>query len=116
MYPTRYLEKSDTKVHAKAETTIRECYKKNKTEDPKFKSLTNSMITHLRTTVGDLYWLKAHICVHAFLKQRQHRWVATVDSKFQLRRQIHDTIKIGRGQPKPTSVTSSGGLSEVSEA
>jgi len=56
-------------MHVKAKATIKECYEKNKSGDPAFRSLTNSMYTRLRQTVGEVYWKKAQDYLDHFLKQ-----------------------------------------------
>jgi hypothetical protein len=58
-------------MHALAKAQIKECYEKNKSGDPQFKSLTISMETRLRSTVGDLHWKKAHDYLDYFLGQRE---------------------------------------------
>ena len=69
----RYLEKQDTKLCTKAKHTIKDCFIKHESGDPEFKCLFNSLRKHLRTTVGDLQWLKANRMFKAFLKHRQSR-------------------------------------------
>ena len=54
-------------MHVKAKAQIKECYEKNKTGDPNFRSLTTSMKARLRQTVGETYWKKAHDCLDRFL-------------------------------------------------
>jgi hypothetical protein len=58
-------------MHAAAKAQIKECYKKNKSGDPLFCSLTTSMKTRLRSTVGELHWKKAHNYLEHFLKQKK---------------------------------------------
>ena len=58
-------------MHVAAKAQIKECYEKNKSGDPQFKSLTISMKTRLRSTVGEVYWEKAHDYLDHFLKQRE---------------------------------------------
>ena len=67
----RYLEQRDKEMHQKAKAKIKECYERNKNGDPEFKSLTQSMRSHLRNTVGEKYWKKAHDCMDHFLCQKQ---------------------------------------------
>jgi len=57
-------------MHIKAKAIIKECYEKNKSGDPNFRSLTNSMKECLRQTVGETYWKKAHDFLDHFLKQK----------------------------------------------
>jgi hypothetical protein len=56
----RYLEQHDKAMHQRAKAQIKDCYEKNKSGDPAFKSLTQSMEARLRATVGEMYWKKAH--------------------------------------------------------
>ena len=57
-------------MHTKAKAQIKECYERNKARDPAFVSLTTSMKSRLRATVGDQYWKKAHDYLDHFLKQK----------------------------------------------
>ena len=59
-------------MRAKARAQIIEFYEKNKRGDPAFKSLT-TMKSHLRATVGEVYWRKAHDYLEHFLKRHPHR-------------------------------------------
>jgi hypothetical protein len=56
----KYLEQRDPNMHAAVKAIIKECYEKNKSGDPQFRSLTTSMKARLHSTVGELYWKKAH--------------------------------------------------------
>jgi len=56
----KYLEQKDPQMHARAEEVIRECAKYNKKKEQGYGSVTASMKTRLRTTVGDLYWKRAY--------------------------------------------------------
>lgn len=67
----KYLEQRDPNMHAAAKAQIKECYEKNKSGDPQFRSLTTSMKLRLRSTVGELYWKKAHDYLDHFLKQKK---------------------------------------------
>ena len=58
-------------MHQKGKAQIKECYEKNKNGDPEFKSLTGSMRFHLRNTVGERYWKKAHDYLDHFFRQKQ---------------------------------------------
>jgi hypothetical protein len=60
-------------MHALAKAKIRECYKKNASGDPHFRSLTTSMKAHLRSTVGEIYWKKAHDYKDHIMKQQNER-------------------------------------------
>jgi len=57
-------------MHVKAKAQIKECYEKNMTGDPNYRSLTASMKARLRQTVGETYWKKAHDYLDYFLKQK----------------------------------------------
>src|SRR5210317_54818 len=57
-------------MHAKAKQEIKECYEKNKRGDAAYKSLTQSMKSRLRATVGETYWKKAHNYLDHFFKQK----------------------------------------------
>jgi hypothetical protein len=63
----KYLEQCDPNMHAAVKAIIKECYEKNKSGDPQFRSLTMSMKARLRSTVGELYWKKAHDYLDHFL-------------------------------------------------
>ena len=67
----KYLEQRDPNMHAAAKAQIKECYEKNKSGDPQFRSLTTSMKLRLRSTVGELYWKKAHDYLDHFLRQKK---------------------------------------------
>jgi hypothetical protein len=56
----RYLKRCDADMHSAAKAQIEECYEKHKAGDPQFRSLTTSTKTRLRSTVGEIYWGKAH--------------------------------------------------------
>jgi hypothetical protein len=60
-------------MHLLAKTQIKECYEKNKAGDPAFRSLTTSMNTRLRATVGDVYWKKAQDYLEHFIRQKQDK-------------------------------------------
>ena len=70
-FTRRYLEQRDKEMHQKAKAQIKECYEKNKNGDPEFKSLTQSMRSHLKKTVGETYWKKAHDYLDHFFRQKQ---------------------------------------------
>ncbi len=74
----RYLELKDAEMHARAKQVIKECYEKNKRGDAAYKSLTHSMKSQLRATVGETYWKKGQITLiryslDHFFKQKQIR-------------------------------------------
>mmetsp|Transcript_9528 Transcript_9528/g.23271 ORF Transcript_9528/g.23271 Transcript_9528/m.23271 type:complete len:943 (-) Transcript_9528:46-2874(-) len=69
----KYLEQRDVNMHAQAKAQIKECYEKNKSGDPQFRSLTTSMKARLRSTVGESYWKKAHDYLDHFLKQKKEQ-------------------------------------------
>ena len=54
-------------MHPAAKAQIKECYEKNKSGDPQFRSLIKSMKTRLRSTVGEIYWKKAQDYLDYFL-------------------------------------------------
>jgi len=58
-------------MHARAKQVIKECYERNKAGDAAYKSLTQSMKTRLRASVGETYWKKAHDYLAHFFKQKQ---------------------------------------------
>ena len=59
-------------MHARAKQVIKECYERNKEGgDAAYKSLTQSMKTRLRASVGETYWKKAHGYLAHFFKQKQ---------------------------------------------
>lgn len=60
-------------MHLLAKTQIKECYEKNKAGDPAFRSLTTSMNTRLRATVGDVYWRKAQDYLEHFLRHKHDK-------------------------------------------
>lgn len=60
-------------MHALAKAKVRECYEKNTSGDPQFRSLTASMKAHLRSTVGEVYWKKAREHRDHILKQKNKR-------------------------------------------
>ena len=55
----KYLEKKDPMMHSRAKQVIQECAKRNKKKEHGFESVTASMKTPLRKTVGELYWKQA---------------------------------------------------------
>jgi hypothetical protein len=55
----KYLKQRDPSMHGLAEAQIKDCYEKNKSGDPQFRSLTTLMKTRLRSTVGELNWKQA---------------------------------------------------------
>jgi hypothetical protein len=71
VYDFRYLEVRDAEMHARAKQVIKECYERNKAGDAAYKSLTHSMKSKLRATVGETYWKKAHDYLDYFFKQKQ---------------------------------------------
>ena len=60
-------------MHALGKAKIRECYEKNTSGDPQFRSLTTSMKANLRSTVGEIYWKKAEELRDHILKQKNKR-------------------------------------------
>jgi hypothetical protein len=60
-------------MHAAAKAQIKECYEKNKSGDPQFRSLITSTKARLRSTVGEHYWTKAHDYQDDYLKQMNKR-------------------------------------------
>jgi len=67
----KYLEQKDRNMHARARAMIKECYDRNKQGDPAYASLTLSMQTKLRETVGPVYWKKAEDYLNHFLSQKR---------------------------------------------
>ena len=55
----KYLEAKNPKMHADAKIVIRDCAKKNKDGVAGYQSLSASMQSHLRSTVGEAFWKKA---------------------------------------------------------
>ena len=60
-------------MHALATAKIKECYEKNTSGNPQFRSLTTSLKAHLRSTVGEIYWKRAHDYQDYILKQKNER-------------------------------------------
>jgi hypothetical protein len=54
----------------KAKAVIKLCYEKNKSGNPEFENLFQSMKTRLRATVGEMYWKKAHDYLEYFVRQK----------------------------------------------
>jgi len=77
----RYLEQRDLNMHVKAKAQIKECYEKNKIGDPNFRSLTLSIKTRLRQTVGEAHWKKAQEYLDGFLKHKQQTRLEDQSSK-----------------------------------
>jgi hypothetical protein len=70
---SRYLEHWDPDMHALGKAKIKECYKKNTSGNPQFGSLTTSLKAHLWSTVGEIYWKRAHNYQDYILKQKNER-------------------------------------------
>ena len=60
-------------MQVKAKAAITECYKKNNSGDSEYRDLSKSMMHHLRDTVGQRYWGKAHEYLRHFLARRKER-------------------------------------------
>eukprot|EP00985_Skeletonema_marinoi_P029337 scaffold27615_cov139-Skeletonema_marinoi.AAC.4 len=58
-------------MHAEAQAKIKECYAKFQGGDPAYKSLTQSLHSHLKATVSDEYWKKAKDYLYHHLLKRQ---------------------------------------------
>ena len=84
----RYLEQRDANMHSAAKAQIKECYEKNKSGDPQFRSLTTSMKTRLRSTVGEIYWRKAHDYLDHFLKQKKEAHQKEISARVQQQSQV----------------------------
>jgi len=70
----KYLEQKDPQMHARAKEVIRECAEKNKKKEQGYESVTASMKTRLRTTVGEQYWKRADSYLTHFQEiQRQKK-------------------------------------------
>ncbi|KAL3785515.1 hypothetical protein ACHAW5_005269 [Stephanodiscus triporus] len=81
----KYLGQRDVNMFAAAKAQIKECYDKNKSGDPQFRSLTASMKVRLRATVGEIYWKKAQDYLDHFLKKKK-RGKSTEESSSRSRR------------------------------
>eukprot|EP00978_Attheya_sp_CCMP212_P018096 scaffold49115_cov43-Attheya_sp.AAC.1 len=66
----KYLEQKDPKMHLQAKDVIKECAEKNKNKEAGYQSLTVSMSSRLRSTVGETYWRKAEDYLNHFLRQK----------------------------------------------
>lgn len=95
-------------MHAAAKAQIKECYEKNKSGDPQFKSLTISMKARLRSTVGELYWKKAHDYLDHFLKQKKELHQKGINESAQQQGQLQQQSRVvlppstHRVNPPPT--------------
>lgn len=74
----KYLENKDPNMHARAKQVIRECAEKNKKKEHGFESVTASMKTRLRATVGESYWKRAEGYLTHFQTKMLERKKATV--------------------------------------
>ena len=81
-------------MHAAAKAQIKECYEKNKSGDPQFKSLTISMKARLRSTVGELYWKKAHDYLDHFLKQKKELHQKGINESAQQQGQLQQQSRV----------------------
>jgi hypothetical protein len=66
-----FLEQKDASMHAAAKALIEDCVEKSKSGDQRFGCLTTCMKTRLRSTVGELYWKKAHDYLDLLKQKRE---------------------------------------------
>ena len=98
----------DANMCTKAKATIKECYKKYKSGDHKFKCTVGTLRVHLRKTVGDMYWFKATSLFKLFIKERQEKQAAQQaqdGTQFQSRSQSRDATKSELVRPKQESAS-----------
>lgn len=69
----KYLENKDPQMHSRAKHVIRECAEKNKKKELGFESVTASMKTRLRSTVGEQYWKRAESYLTHFQQKMAER-------------------------------------------
>ena len=71
----KYLEARDQTMHEKAKQVIKDCAKKNKEGVEGYSSLSVSMQSHLRATVGEGYWKKAedYLCQYLLDSYKKKR-------------------------------------------
>ena len=67
----KYLENKDPQMHIQARQVIRECADKSKKKEQGYESVTSSMKTRLRATVGEQYWKRAEAYL-AHFQQKAH--------------------------------------------
>lgn len=67
----KYLEQKDPAMHVRAKSVIRECAEKNKANESGYESITATMQSKLRATVGEPYWERAESYLNHFLKQKE---------------------------------------------
>jgi len=95
-------------MHAEAQAKIKECYAKFQGGDPAYKSLTQSLHSHLKATVSDEYWKKAkdYLYHHLLKKQKEARaGEKSHGSSQQQQRQPpqHLPRPLSHGGPPPTA-------------
>eukprot|EP00984_Skeletonema_dohrnii_P010010 scaffold3867_cov115-Skeletonema_dohrnii-CCMP3373.AAC.10 len=94
-------------MHAEAQAKIKECYAKFQGGDPAYKSLTQSLHSHLKVTVSDEYWKKAkdYLYHHLLKKQKEARAGEKSHGSSQQQRQPpqHLPRPLSHGGPPPTA-------------
>ena len=95
----RYLEQRDPAMHARAKVAIREYYGRNKKLGSA--DFTRNLKAHLKATVGETHWRKAHNYLEHFWKQKQKERART------FRQQPH-ALSASQSAPIPSFVE--GGL------
>jgi len=55
----QYLTRVDPKLRIEAQNALKECHLKNRSGDPNYKSLVDSIETRLRSAVGKEHWSRA---------------------------------------------------------
>ena len=76
----KYLEQKDPQMHTRARHVIRECAEKSKKKEQGYESVTASMKTRLRATVGEQYWKRAEDYLTHFQQKMQERKAAAGSS------------------------------------
>jgi hypothetical protein len=69
----KYLEQKDPEMHMRAKQVIRECAERNKNKEHGYESVTASMKTRLRETVGEQYWKRADSYLIHFQEMQQKK-------------------------------------------
>jgi len=101
----KYLEQKDPNMHARAKAVIRECAEKNKRKEKGYESVTLSMQTRLKQTVGTSYWERAGTYLQHFLKQKEAEKQRGPAKSAQQQQQQNSTTQLALSQ-KSTQPTS----------
>jgi len=69
----QYLTRVDPKLRIEAQNALKECHLKNRSGDPNYKSLVDSIETRVRSAVGNKHWDRAKEIQMRSLGKREPR-------------------------------------------